>query len=305
MFLTCRSMSGKLQVVDRTAEDGGKMKLLTSALLILLLFLVCPAQQRVSRRVRAQMFWGPIRSVRIEKADFLERDGQRVEGPRVLTQTIEYNAEGTHCEVVNYNRGSVLQRITETYDTDGHILESTTLKANGQIESRLKYKYDSAKRWQEMSIFRGDGSIASRTTFRYEGDKRFQEAVSYEPDGSIISKSTGVLDMRTHQMETVAEDPSGAVKRRSAFTDIPNGQIYEQSTNDVPGERSVSMRQGNNGAEVTRYNPDGSIITRSRSSSEVDNFGNVIKTVWSVVKGDVSEPSMVIYRSIEYYHERQ
>jgi antitoxin component YwqK of YwqJK toxin-antitoxin module len=252
------------------------------------------------------MFWGPIRSVRIEKADFVERDGQRVEGPRVLTQTIEYNAEGTHCEVATYNReGSVVQRIAETYDTEGHILQSATLKANGQIESRIEYKYDSSKRWNEMSLFRGDGSIASRTTFRYEDNKRFQESVSYDPGGSIVSKSTGVLDMKTHQMETVAETSTGVVQKRGAFTDIPNGQIYEQSTNDAPGERSVSMRRGNNGAEVTRYSPNGSITSQMRSASEVDNFGNVIKTVWSNLKGDVFEPSMVIYRSIEYYHGGQ
>ena len=221
------------------------MRLLTSALVILLLFLLCPAQQRVSRRVRAQLFWGPIRSVRIERADFVERGGQRVEGPRVLTQTIDYNAEGTHCELAIYNRdGSVVERIAETYDTDGHILDNETLKANGQIETRTEYKYDSAKRWKEMSLFRGDGSIASRTTFRYEDNKRFQESVSYDPAGSIVSKSTGILDMKTHQMETVAETPSGVVQKRTAFTDIPNGQIYEESTNYVPGERSVSMRRG-------------------------------------------------------------
>ena len=282
------------------------MRLLTSALVLLLLFLVCPSQQRISRRVRAQLFWGPIRSVRVERADFVDRDGQRVEGPRVLTQTIDYNEEGTRCEVATYNRdGSVTQRIAETYDKEGHILQSATLRANGQIETRIEYKYDAAQRWSEISLFREDGSPANRTTFRYEGDQRFQESVSYDLNGLIASKSTAVLDMKTHQMESVVQTPSGVVQRRSGFTDIPNGQIYEQSTNEVPGDRSVSMRTANNGAEVTRYSPAGSIMSQSRSASEFDSFGNAIKTVWSNLNGELFEPFVVIYRSIEYYHGRQ
>ena len=282
------------------------MRALTTALLVLFLSLVCPSQQHVSRRVRAQLFWGPIRSIRIERAEFINREGRQVEGPRVLTQTIDYNEEGTRCEVTTYNRdGVVTQRISETYDKEGHILQSATLKANGQIETRIEYKYDAAKRWSETSLFREDGSVANRTSFRYEGDKRFHESVSYDLNGLILSKSTGILDLKTHQMESVTQTPSGVVQRRSGFTDIPNGQIYEQSTNEVAGERTVSMRSGNNGAEVTRYSPAGSIISQSRSASEFDRFGNAIKTVWSIPKGELFEPSLVIYRSIEYYHNAQ
>jgi hypothetical protein len=149
------------------------------------------------------------------------------------------------------------------------------------------------------------GSISGRITFVYQGDKRMHRSVQYDQNGVIVSEVSGTLDLKTHRMQTISQNSTQVVQRESAFTDIPGGQVYEERVNGDPSHRTLTRSLGKDGAEITEYNPDGSVRSNGRVNSEIDSHGNVVKSMSSAVNGESGafEPVSVTYQTIEYYQK--
>jgi hypothetical protein len=288
----------------------------------------CLAQRVEKRRPGTTTIFGPARSVRVERSQITNVNGQSIEGPRILIGTIKYNEDGTRQERTAFRAdGSIITKTNEVYDRDEKLLESTTIKGNGDPASRIVFGYDGNRRLIEQATYRANGSIAHKTTFVYEDNRRLHESVGYDENGVVLSRVSGVLDLKTHKIDVVSQVGNSVETRQSAFADTLEGQTFEGRVNGTQTERTLNRALGNGGGEITRstpdvaapgsqisqskkndneiiqYNPDGTVKHMSRLQSFHDLHGNVIRQVGSEpVEGtDNFRPVWVQYVTIEYY----
>jgi antitoxin component YwqK of YwqJK toxin-antitoxin module len=279
-------------------------RLTTLATVLIVAVIACSAQQPIQRRFGAPTFYGPVRTVRIERAEITSQNGQLTEGPRTLLQTVAFNKDGTRKELTVYRSdGAISGRTIETFGPDGRLLETKTFRGNGDLGNWTARVYDENKKLIEQITYRPDGSVSHRTTFVYQDNKRIHKSVAYDQNGVIVSQVDGVLDLKTHRMQTITQNPAGVVQRETAFTDTSDGQVYQEQTNGTPTRRSLTRPLKTGGAEMIDYDQDGVVRTRQRVKSEVDSYGNFIKEVNLVARGDSGDfqPAGVIYRTFEYY----
>jgi antitoxin component YwqK of YwqJK toxin-antitoxin module len=280
------------------------MRIVLTAAFLLFTSPYCLAQQSETRWFGPSKVFGAVRSIRVEKATFENQNDALSEGPRVLLQTATYNEDGTRVEITNYRSdASVGLRTVEQFDKTGHLLERTTFGPHGQAMSRWVWVYDDNGRWKTLTIHGADGSVG-KTTFTYDGNFRFQTTENYDHNGVLIAKITGKLDMRTHRSEIISQDRAATSQRTSAFTDTADSQTYEATRNGQLTDKTVNTKTPN-GGEMTQYNPDGSVMKRSRAESKTDSHGNAIQTTWfeQVTSGDF-HPTNIIYRTFTYYDNR-
>jgi hypothetical protein len=280
------------------------MKALTLGLIVTLAVLTCSAQQQEKRRPGFLTFFGPARSVRIERAQITSLNGESIEGPRILLAIINYDEDGTTQERTTFRSdGSILSKTKEAYDSGGRVLEISNFKGNGDPGSRIAYKYDGNSKLIEQTVYRPNGSIAHRTTFTYADDRRLHESVGYDENGVVDSRVTGSLDLKTHKIDTVNQFGNQVDVRQSGFTDTPQGQVFEERVNGAQTERTLNRSLGNGGREIIQYNPDGTVKNKSRFQTSLDSHGNAVKQIWLDLVGgsDNFTPVAVQYVTIEYY----
>jgi len=279
-------------------------RLTTLATVLVVAVLICSAQQPIKRRFGAPTFYGPVRTVRIERAEITNQYSQLTEGPRTLLQTVTFNEDGTRKELIVYRSDRAISgRTIETFDPDGRLLETKSFRGNGDLGNWMASVYDQSKRLIEQITYRPDGSISHRTTFVYQDNKRIHKSVAYDQNGVIVGEVDGVLDLKTHRMQTITQNPAGVAQRETAFTDTSEGQVYQEQTNGNPTRHLLTRPLKTGGAEIIDYDPDGAVRTRQHVKSEVDSYGNLIRQVNLVAKGDSGDfqPVFVIYRTFEYY----
>jgi antitoxin component YwqK of YwqJK toxin-antitoxin module len=276
----------------------------TFALLVMAVVSPLLAQDQYKRRLGPFLIFGPVHINRDERATIINKNGELVEGPRILVQTVTYNEDGTKQEHVSYGPdGSITHKRIDVYDPDGRLLETTSFNRT-ELESRRVRNYDGHKELIEEISYRLDGSISDRITFVRRGSQRVIEAVSYDEHGVIRSKSTTIVDEQTNRSEGLTDDGSRVIQNQSTFNKTPEGgTITERRNDENPPRHEVFITNGKNGEETIRYNPDGTILSRERHTHEFDSYGNPIKTVRSFAKGNSSvfERFDVTYRTIEYY----
>ncbi len=229
-------------------------RLTTLATVLVVAVLICSAQQPIKRRFGAPTFYGPVRTVRIERAEITNQYSQLTEGPRTLLQTVTFNEDGTRKELIVYRSDRAISgRTIETFDPDGRLLETKSFRGNGDLGNWMASVYDQSKRLIEQITYRPDGSISHRTTFVYQDNKR----------------------------------------------------RYQEQTNGNPTRHLLTRPLKTGGAEIIDYDPDGGVRGRQRVKSEVDSYGNLIRQVNLVAKGDSGDfqPVVVIYRTFEYYEK--
>jgi hypothetical protein len=152
-----------------------------SSSLILVLFATATlaplwAQQELKRRPGNFLIYGPVQTIRDERVTFARENGNPVEGPRVLLQTMTYNEDGTRQDSTFYSPvGNVILRRVETYDPDGRILEANSYQ-NGILSNRVVSNYNDQKELIERVAYRRDGSVSNRTVFRRQGNQRENES---------------------------------------------------------------------------------------------------------------------------------
>jgi antitoxin component YwqK of YwqJK toxin-antitoxin module len=292
-------------IVEQQAKRGRVMKRLATVLSVLLITAIAGfAQQGEKRRFGAPAYWGPVRTVRVERAKITNQNGTLIEGPRTLLQTIIYNEEGSRKEVTVYRPdGAISGKSIDTYDPEGRILETDTVRGNGDPGNRMVSSYDGNKRLIEKIIYRPDGSVSGRITFVYQDNKRIHTSVSYDQNGVIVTEVTGTLDLKMHRMEAISQNGNQVVQRESSFTDTPQGQVYEEQVNGTRTRHTLNRPTGNGGPELIEYNPDGAVGSKQRWKTEDDSHGNSVKTITFVANGDSGnfQPAEVLYLTFEYY----
>ena len=110
---------------------------------------------------------GPVRRVRVEIAKISVKDGNFIEGPRVLRETSTYDPKG------------------KKIDTVAHPVEGTSLPG------KEEYRYDDNGNIVEMILRGEDGSILSKESYTYELDeignwKKMTSSVAIYENGKLV-----------------------------------------------------------------------------------------------------------------------
>ena len=104
---------------------------------------------------------GPVRSLRTETANLNEKDGQSIEGPRILKMTGEFNLDSNLTDYGMYDdKSGLLLRVVTKFN--GQTRESVTYERAGKVWSRGTTEYDSLGRVIGSRSENGDHSLQSK-----------------------------------------------------------------------------------------------------------------------------------------------
>lgn len=280
------------------------------------------AQKKTTREATYALI-GPVRTVRTETANMLKKDGQYVEGPRILNMTIAFNEDGSRPELCLYDeKGALSRRIVMRFEERKQV-ESLNYDGAGKMWLRGVSLYDAEGRVSENATYNGDGSLRSRTiltrnargqviesaeydakgtvldkfsnTFNAAGELKTVERSSYRADGSLsLRESTNLPEKR---VESVTYNRDGSLAGKSIRV---NQQITEYAA-DGSLKKSTLITSTGRLPEESTYYPDGTIRKESQIPDEIDAHGNWIKQTKWVSDSQGTRPVKVTYRVITYY----
>jgi YD repeat-containing protein len=203
---------------------------------------------------------GPVRRVRVETAKVTVKDGQLVEGPRVLSEIATYDPRGQKIDSVAYPvEASTLPGKQEyRYDDQGNIVEMTLRGADGSTLSKETYKYemDELGNWNKMTssvaIFENGKisyepiEVTYRTIAYYYGQAvdKLGAAAKLEARSQIKPKTPASVTPKTSVKETaeasrVSTTGSSVASSNGAVTEP---RIIDQANNEVNEEASATPR---------------------------------------------------------------
>jgi len=299
------------------------MKSLIIALLIAVTFTFPVQAQNKSTREATYALIGPVRTVRTETASMLKKDGNYVEGPRILNMTVSFDEDGRRPELCLYDeKGSLSRRIVMRFE-GGKQVEFLNYDGAGEMWLRGVNQYDAKGRPKENATYNGDGSLRSKTTFtrnalgqliesaEYDAKGTLQdkfsntfnaagelttvERSSYRADGSLsLRESTSVPEKR---VESVTYNRDGSLAGKTIRV---NQEITEYAA-DGSLKKSTHITSTGRLPEDSTYDPDGTIRKESQLPDEIDAHGNWIKQTKWVSDSQGTRPVKVTYRVITYY----
>jgi hypothetical protein len=266
---------------------------------------------------------GPVRTVRTEVANVSKKDGQYVEGPRVLSMTISFNEDGNRPELCLYDeRGSLTRRIVMRFEGRKQV-EFLNYDGAGKMWLRGVDHYDAEGRVTEKATYDGDGSLRSKTTLTRNDRGQVTELAEYDAKGTLVDKFSNTYDaageLKTVERSSYRADGSLSLresqnvpeKRRETVTYNVDGslagksiQVNQEITEyaaDGSLKKSTLITSMGRLPEETTYNPDGTTKKESQIPDEVDAHGNWIRQTRWISDSQGTRPVKVTYRVITYY----
>lgn len=286
--------------------------------------------QTTSPKIKSKIRWntyalhGPVKSVRTEAATYVLKDGQWVEGPRVIEMTVAFAEDGNRTEVCFYREGALVRRIEDRYDENGRQTEYLNYNGSGYMWLRGTFSYDENGKIDQEATYNGDGSLRSKRIYKRNENGQVLEMVEKNPHGIVMEKLTN----------TFVDGTLATSFRSLHFFDglVARTEAYEMSQKRV--ETLIYNRKGTVETktirvdrEISEYGKDGSLIktttisTHGRLLDEVmvgpvgptkqeaqlpdklDSHDNwIVQTKWHAdAKG--ARPLKTTYRTITYYSE--
>jgi len=265
---------------------------------------------------------GPVRSFRTEVATFVLKDGNWVEGPRVVQMEASFNTDGNRTDLYIYNQQGILCRRIEMKFDGKRMTEAINYDGAGNVWLRQVDLYDDGRKKGEIS-YNGDGSVRSKTTFKRNDRGQLIEVAEYSAAGILMEQFSYKYEGATlHSNERKIYGPDGVLQSTELYI-APN----RRDTTVYRPDGSVANRSVRIGREVAYYNADGSLqkfttisdpdrlldeLTvnpkeamkrESQIPDQVDSHGNWTKqTKWST-DANGSRPLKVTYRAISYYEK--
>jgi hypothetical protein len=301
------------------------MKTLKVLILVTLISFLASALAHAQERSMANATYalkGPVRSFKTEVATFVLKNGNYVEGPRVIREEAFFNTDGNRTDYYIYREGIVGRRIEMKFD-GRRMMECINYDGAGNVWLRTINVYDNEGRIKEEINNNGDGSLRSKTTFKRNGKGQLIESTEYNAAGVLLEQFTYKYEgakVQSWERKIFRQD---RVLHTVEIYIAPN---RKEITNYHP-DGSVANKSVRIGQEVAHYNTDGS-LTRfttisnpdrlldeltinqkepSKRESQipdlVDSHGNWIKqTKWST-DANGTRPLTTTYRAITYYEQ--
>ena len=281
-----------------------------------------------SPKIKSNIRWntyalkGPVKSVRAEAATYVLKDGQWVEGPRVLEMTVDFAENGNRTEVCFYREGKLARRIEDRYDQDGRQTEYLNYDGTGRMWLRGTFAYDENGKVKEERTYRGDGALRSKKTLKRNEQGQILEWVEYAANELIMEKLTNTFK-------------DGALATTFRSIHHPDGSLARTEATDMSMKRVETINYNSNGSvqsktvrvdrEISEYTKDGSLVKTTTISTEgrlldevmvgpggptkreaqlpdqMDSHDNwIVQTKWHA-DANGSRPLKTTYRTITYY----
>ncbi len=268
---------------------------------------------------------GPVQSVRTETSDVVQKDGKNIEGPRIVSMTIQFNEDGGRPELGMYDaKGKLARRIVLRYEGKKQV-EALNYDGAGHMWLRGTNLYDAEGHTLEIATYNGDGSLRSRTIITRDAQGRVIETNEVDPKGSPMDKIHYTLNAagETLTLERSYYDPPGAInhkevhniaEKRSEFywydrdgslvnTDKRvNREINSYAPNGTLIKNTILTDAGKLPDEMI-VAPNGSIRKESQVPDEIDPHGNWTKQTKLVTDSQGTRPVKITYRTITYFGE--
>jgi hypothetical protein len=187
---------------------------------------------------------GPVRSVRVEVAEFEEQDGQVAEKPW-FGHTLTFNLSGRLTEQINRNPDGTEWRTVNDYSDSGELLAMRSYDPSGALMGEVRYIYDDESRLSAEQYIAQDGRVTTPTTYAYDGEGRKIKLQEFDSTGEsnliigIEGTSTSVsasgakrietrYDNRDEAVEVRVFDAGGALVSRVEITRDARGNPLEE-----------------------------------------------------------------------------
>jgi hypothetical protein len=280
--------------------------------------------QTMTTREATYALAGPVRTVRTEAATFVMKDGNYVEGPRVLQMTISFNEDGNRTDLGLYDEAGKLSRRIESRLEGRRLIEFLNYDGSGRMWLRGTSLYDEEGQIKEKATYNGDGSLRSKTLYTRNKQGQLIESAEYSANGTLMEEISNTFndgDLKTSERRLYRADGSlqstevqDIAKRRSeSFTYNPDESVATRrirdnlETAEYSGDGSLQKTttissQGRLPDDVM-FSKDGSTIRESQIPDEVDAQGNWVKQTKWVTDSNGTRPVRVTYRVITYYEK--
>lgn len=148
---------------------------------------------------------GAVRSIRIENAEALIRDGKLVELHRRPHQLITYNEKKQETERVNFKEdGSIESHSVNRYDSEGRHIGSGDANEEGKKDPyHSVLAYDSKGNLTETHIYKGD-VLEEQSVYTYDDKGRKLEEVRIADNGAHRTRIAYKYNSAGQQIEMAA-----------------------------------------------------------------------------------------------------
>lgn len=182
-------------------------------------------------------------------------------------------------------KDAIINSISTTYDTAGHLVEQLCTNADGEIVWKNTYTYKNNLK-VDASEFDRKGNLRARTIFTYENNRLTDES-SYDGEGALIWKTIYKYSDNGRLTNLSEYNPDGTLSEQLDYNYTDSGAIDSIAKYDAFAGKQTSMvfRYASNGtlSEITTYSTDKQVI--KRTVIKYDAKGNVNK----VSEYDVAE----------------
>lgn len=310
-------------MVPRRPEVEVK-KILHALILVSVAFSLTSVLSHAQERSMADATYalkGPVRSFRTEVATFVLKDGNYVEGPRVVQMEASFNIDGNRTDLYMYNAKGILGRRIEMKFDGPRMTECLNYDGAGNIFLRTVDVYDNAGLLKEETNYNGDGSPASKTTYKRNERGQVRESTEYSATGLLLEQIKNRYEgANLYTSERKVYRPNGTLALTELYT-APN----RKNTTTYLLDGSIATTSVRVGQEIAHYKEDGSAqkfttisdqgrlldevnlnqktapTRQSQIPDEVDTQGNWTKQTKWFVDANGTRPLTTTYRAITYY----
>ena len=296
------------------------MKPLKVLVLVALISFTAPAQER-STADATYALKGPVRTFKVEVATFVSKDGDYVEGPRVVQMEASFNRDGNRTDLLIYDdKGVLTRRIVMKFDGQ-KMTEAINYDGAGKMWLRIVDVYDKDLLKEELT-YNGDNSLRSKKTYKRDELGHAIETREYNAQGVLLDQFLNAFDgplLLTTERKVYREDGSlaltsfySAEKKRSESTSYqPDGSVANRTVRtgqqlEVYGPDGSLQKTGtisveNRLLDEVSINKDGSRKKESNAPDQIDAHGNWTKLTRWQTDAQGTRPLSVAYRELTYY----
>jgi Flp pilus assembly protein TadD len=181
---------------------------------------------------------GPVRRVRVEKANIVTRDGKQVELARSLMAVSTYDAFGRKMDSVAYpvEGASAPGKEEYKYDDKGNIIEMTLRGDNGSVLLKEKYSYefDEFGNWKKMTAA---VAVSENGNITYEPSEITYRTLTYYY-GPVVPKASSpaapAATRRSRKPENATESSMPNKQAASQPASVVSASVPVETSDKVP-----------------------------------------------------------------------
>jgi antitoxin component YwqK of YwqJK toxin-antitoxin module len=297
------------------------MRLLKVVVLVALLSLAGQGQER-SMADATYALKGPVRTFRVEIATFVSKDGNYVEGPRVVQMEASFNQDGNRTDLRIYNDKGVLTRQIVMKFDGRRMTEAINYDGAGKMWLGTVYVYDDKRLLKEVLTYNGDGSLRSQKIFHRNELGQAILISEYNAQGVLLDQfkntfdgsrlltterkvyrenrslaSTYLYEAKRGRSETTDYQPDGSIANKTVRT----AQQLEEYGPDGSLQKTATISAEHRLSDEVVLNRDGSRKRESNTPDQLDAHGNWTKMTKWQTDSQGTRPLSVAYRTLTYY----